>query len=125
MVAHLPEGGFAAARTDVLDLSMVVMPALATEMVCCSMACKPSQMLYTGRQCAAFGQVPGSCLTYMQNIKDSPNGELSIDVQQMVARFSARQSNLPDLNWHQSSHLNSLSKTQMSKCLTHRITVLE
>ena len=35
---HLPEGGLAAASTDVLLLSMVVMPALAMEMVCCSMA---------------------------------------------------------------------------------------
>ena len=38
-LSHLPEGGLAAARTDVRDLSMVVMPALAMEMVCCSMAC--------------------------------------------------------------------------------------
>ena len=58
-MAHLPEGGFAAARTDVLDLSMVVIPALATEMVCCSMACKPSQILHPGRQYAAFGPGPG------------------------------------------------------------------
>ncbi len=36
--AHLPEGGLAAASTEVLLLSMVVMPALAMEMVCCSMA---------------------------------------------------------------------------------------
>ena len=35
----LPEGGLAAASTLVLLLSMVVMPALAMEMVCCSMAC--------------------------------------------------------------------------------------
>jgi hypothetical protein len=35
----LPEGGLAAASTLVRLLSMVVMPALAMEMVCCSMAC--------------------------------------------------------------------------------------
>lgn len=39
-VTHLPEGGFAAARTEVLLLSMVVMPALAILIVCCSMACQ-------------------------------------------------------------------------------------
>lgn len=38
-MTHLPEGGFAAARTEVLLLSMVVMPALAILIVCCSMAC--------------------------------------------------------------------------------------
>ena len=36
---YLPEGGLAAARTEVRDLSMVVMPALAMEIVCCSIAC--------------------------------------------------------------------------------------
>lgn len=36
---YLPEGGLAAANTEVLLLSMVVMPALAIEMVCCSIAC--------------------------------------------------------------------------------------
>ena len=39
---YLPDGGLAAASTDARDLSMVVMPALAMEMVCCSMACIPS-----------------------------------------------------------------------------------
>lgn len=38
--ADLPDGGLAAASTEVRDLSMVVMPALAMEMVCCSMACR-------------------------------------------------------------------------------------
>ena len=38
--SHLPEGGLAAASTEVRDLSIVVMPALAIEMVCCSMACQ-------------------------------------------------------------------------------------
>ena len=39
MATDLPEGGLAAASTEVRDFSMVVMPALAMEMVCCSMAC--------------------------------------------------------------------------------------
>ena len=39
IASHLPDGGLAAARTDVLDFSMVVIPALAMDMVCCSMAC--------------------------------------------------------------------------------------
>ena len=39
MRSYRPDGGLAAASTEVLDLSMVVMPAFATEMVCCSMAC--------------------------------------------------------------------------------------
>ena len=37
--SYRPDGGLAAASTEVLDFSMVVMPAFATEMVCCSMAC--------------------------------------------------------------------------------------
>ena len=36
--AHLPLGGLAAASTLVRLLSTVVMPALAMEMVCCSIA---------------------------------------------------------------------------------------
>ena len=40
VAADLPEGGLAAASTEVRDFSMVVMPALAMEMVCCSMACR-------------------------------------------------------------------------------------
>ena len=44
-MAYLPEGGLAAARTDVLDLSIVVIPAFATEIVCCSMAWTTGQLL--------------------------------------------------------------------------------
>ena len=36
--AHLPEGGLAAASTEVRDFSIVVIPAFATEIVCCSIA---------------------------------------------------------------------------------------
>ena len=36
--ADLPDGGLAAASTEVLDFNIVVMPALATEIVCCSIA---------------------------------------------------------------------------------------
>ena len=43
-LTHLPEGGLAAAKTEVLDLSMVVIPALAMEIVCCSMACRQPGM---------------------------------------------------------------------------------
>ena len=35
---YLPEGGLAAASTEVRLRSWAVMPALATEMVCCSIA---------------------------------------------------------------------------------------
>lgn len=38
VVVILPCMGFAAAKTDVRELSLVVIPALATEIVCCSMA---------------------------------------------------------------------------------------
>lgn len=37
--SYRPEGGLAAASTEVRLRSIVVMPALAMEMVCCSMAC--------------------------------------------------------------------------------------
>ena len=36
--SYRPKMGFAAASTDVLAFKMVVMPALAIEMVCCSIA---------------------------------------------------------------------------------------
>lgn len=36
--SYLPKMGFAAARTEVLELRMVVIPALAIEMVYCSIA---------------------------------------------------------------------------------------
>ena len=39
--AHLPMRGLAAARIDVRALSVVVMPALAMEIVCCSITCMP------------------------------------------------------------------------------------
>ena len=38
MSSYLPNTGFAAASTLVLELRMVVMPALAIEIVCCSIA---------------------------------------------------------------------------------------
>lgn len=48
-LSYLPEGGLAAARTEVRDLSMVVIPALAMEIVCCSMACvKPGSQSIIG-----------------------------------------------------------------------------
>jgi len=36
--SYLPNKGFAAAKTDVLELRMVVIPAFAIEIVCCSIA---------------------------------------------------------------------------------------
>lgn len=36
--SYRPDGGLAAARTDVLELRTVVIPALAMDIVCCSMA---------------------------------------------------------------------------------------
>ena len=36
--AHLPLIGFAAAKIDVLEFNLVVIPALATLIVCCYMA---------------------------------------------------------------------------------------
>jgi hypothetical protein len=36
--SYLPKRGFAAARTDDLEFKIVVIPALAIEIVCCSIA---------------------------------------------------------------------------------------
>ena len=36
--ADRPDGGLAAANTEVRDFSIVVIPALATDIVCCSIA---------------------------------------------------------------------------------------
>lgn len=36
--SYRPDGGLAAASTEVLELRTVVIPALAMDMVCCSMA---------------------------------------------------------------------------------------
>ena len=36
--SYRPDGGFAAANTEVRELRTVVIPALAIEMVCCSIA---------------------------------------------------------------------------------------
>ncbi len=43
MSSYRPDGGLAAASTAARLFSIVVMPALAMEMVCCSMACGMKQ----------------------------------------------------------------------------------
>ena len=41
--SYLPNTGLAAASTAAREFKMVVIPAFATEIVCCSMACNVSE----------------------------------------------------------------------------------